>query len=555
MHLTRLNRLMRDGWSLSGHERNCAFLNIRNGQFATVSAVCGVDFFDDARSPAVVDWDQDGDLDLWVANRSAPMVRLLRNTCQQSNRSLALRLVGVDCNRDGIGARVDIKLTGDHPPLHKTLHAGEGFLSQSSKWLHFGLGESDSIEKVTIHWPGGEPQIITGIQSGGRYQITQGNSTPVTVAPVGNSSSLTAAELPTVSVGTASRTVLSSRFPLPQLSYLDRNGKSQVIKGKGQPILINLWASWCAPCIVELKEWTEHKQVLDRSGLKIYALSIDDLDTIDENTTKTAYAQLQKIDFPYHYGACTEELRQRLEEVYYWPFGRKFDMPSPTSFLLDGQGRIAGIYRGRIEFSQLIKDLDLLQLEGDALLDAALPFPGRWHSRPAPLAPVQVASLLVEQGDVEEAADYIRANRSLLETSPGYSLLAVWVGEKYSKSGDTKQAIYFFNEAARTTTSDYRVFNNLAWMLATAQGVSRQNIGQAVTWAEKAVHLTRRQNPTTLDTLAVCYATAGRYTDATRTIDEAIRLASQSGNTALVSKLRRARQLYSARKTYIPPPK
>ncbi len=72
-------RLVRQGRSWSGYERNCAFLNTRGTPFADVSAVSGLDFADDGRAVAVVDWDLDGDLDLWLRNRTAPRLRLMLN--------------------------------------------------------------------------------------------------------------------------------------------------------------------------------------------------------------------------------------------------------------------------------------------------------------------------------------------------------------------------------------------------------------------------------------------------------------------------------------------
>jgi hypothetical protein len=100
-HLKRLNGLVSDGGSLSGHERNCAFLNVEGGRFDTVSSVSGLDFDDDARSPVSIDWDRDGDLDLWVANRTAPQLRFLRNDTPGDNQFVALRLRGTKSNRDG----------------------------------------------------------------------------------------------------------------------------------------------------------------------------------------------------------------------------------------------------------------------------------------------------------------------------------------------------------------------------------------------------------------------------------------------------------------------
>ena len=65
------------GMSISGHERHPVFLNTgadeRAGErFACISAVSGLDFPDDGRGVSVVDWDHDGDQDLWISNRNAP---------------------------------------------------------------------------------------------------------------------------------------------------------------------------------------------------------------------------------------------------------------------------------------------------------------------------------------------------------------------------------------------------------------------------------------------------------------------------------------------------
>ena len=137
---------MFQGISWSGHERNCCYLNTGDGRFANISAASGLDFMDDARACALVDWDHDGDVDLWSVNRTAPQVRMLRNDTPSDHHYLALRLEGRTCNRDAIGARVEVTLKDEqsgNPQMIKTLRAGEGFLSQSSKWLHFGLGKLD----------------------------------------------------------------------------------------------------------------------------------------------------------------------------------------------------------------------------------------------------------------------------------------------------------------------------------------------------------------------------------------------------------------------------
>ena len=170
-----LRQLIRMGHSFSGRERNCCFLNTGQSRFADISSVSGLDLPDDGRGVAVVDWDRDGDLDLWTANRSGPQLRFLRNQLRGShnpnadlvgvqqektpvregvNHFIAVKLAGTNCNRDAIGARVELYLPSKTKHI-KTLHAGDGFLSQSTKWLHFGLGQESRIERIVVRWPGG----------------------------------------------------------------------------------------------------------------------------------------------------------------------------------------------------------------------------------------------------------------------------------------------------------------------------------------------------------------------------------------------------------------
>ena len=153
-----LATMLSRGRSFSGHERNCVFLNLRTDgaappTFANVSVGSGFDYPDDGRALARVDWDHDGDLDLWVSNRSAPRLRLMRNDLPEGRHWLSLRLQGdgQNTNRDAIGARVEVRIA--EGKQLRTLRAGEGFVAQSSKWLHFGLGDADKIEKVTVRWP------------------------------------------------------------------------------------------------------------------------------------------------------------------------------------------------------------------------------------------------------------------------------------------------------------------------------------------------------------------------------------------------------------------
>ena len=108
----------------------------------------------------------------------------------------------------------------------KTLRAGEGFLSQSGKWLHFGLGSNSSIDRVVVRWPGSNNhETFTGIAVDGRYRIVQGEG--LAVAEKQRSElRLAVAEAKRAKSTEVSRTVLTQRLPVKNLTYDDFDGRT-----------------------------------------------------------------------------------------------------------------------------------------------------------------------------------------------------------------------------------------------------------------------------------------------------------------------------------------
>jgi hypothetical protein len=110
-----------------------------------------------SRCAVTGDFDGDGRIDLLVSNfNDRPYY--FRNRFPKKNH-IAFKLTGTRSNRDAIGAIV--KLHVGNEILTRQVHAAGGYLSQSSRTLHFGLGDRAKIDRVEILWPrGGRQEIL-----------------------------------------------------------------------------------------------------------------------------------------------------------------------------------------------------------------------------------------------------------------------------------------------------------------------------------------------------------------------------------------------------------
>ena len=109
----------------------------------------------------MADYNGDGKLDLIINNNNAaPTIYL--NALKNVGRCIELKLVGTRSNRDAVGARVRLGVAGK--TLTRQVEAGSGYASEAMLPVHFGLGDSASIESVEITWPDGFVQRFTGAQ-------------------------------------------------------------------------------------------------------------------------------------------------------------------------------------------------------------------------------------------------------------------------------------------------------------------------------------------------------------------------------------------------------
>jgi hypothetical protein len=144
--------------SLSGYERSRVYLNRGLGGWLDVAEHVGVTDRLDGRAVALADLSNRGALDVIVANQNQPAL-LYRNHPDSTNHWIGLALVGTRSNRSAIGAEVVVE--SGEKKQRRVVDGGMGFASQNDRRLHFGLGHTDWVGRVVIHWPSGTQQVLT----------------------------------------------------------------------------------------------------------------------------------------------------------------------------------------------------------------------------------------------------------------------------------------------------------------------------------------------------------------------------------------------------------
>lgn len=146
------------------NQRNRFFL--RDGErFHLLDTESDESFAGNSRGAAAVDFAGDGRMDLVVNNYGAAP-RLLRNTREDEQRWLKVRLVGTRANRFGVGATVRVFV--DERMSMRMVSAGSGYLAQQDTTLTFGLGDALTASRIEVRWPDGTMQAEDGPFDAGR---------------------------------------------------------------------------------------------------------------------------------------------------------------------------------------------------------------------------------------------------------------------------------------------------------------------------------------------------------------------------------------------------
>ena len=154
---------------------NSLFHNDGHGKFVEVSRSSGDGFSTPyaGRGAAFADFDNDGNMDIVVANVGDPPL-LLHNEGAVGNHFVNFKLIGTRSNRDAMGARIRLR-AGELSQIRE-IAGGGSYLSQSDLRAHFGLGSHTRAETVEISWPSGAHQVFRDVEADRFYVIEEGQN-------------------------------------------------------------------------------------------------------------------------------------------------------------------------------------------------------------------------------------------------------------------------------------------------------------------------------------------------------------------------------------------
>lgn len=148
---------------------NRMFRNAGDGSFQDVTASGGFGHLQKGHGVAFGDIDNDGDQDVYTVLGGAYEGDVFANALFENpghgRRWLTLRLVGVQSNRAGIGARITVRITeaGGERDVHALVGSGGSFGGNTLQ-QEIGLGDATAIRELVVHWPtSGTTQRFTDV--------------------------------------------------------------------------------------------------------------------------------------------------------------------------------------------------------------------------------------------------------------------------------------------------------------------------------------------------------------------------------------------------------
>jgi hypothetical protein len=171
----RLDLIVVNGWPQGSAQFRGSptrlYMGRDGGRFEEQAAALQLDDRGDGRGVVCFDYDGDGDLDVFVANKGAGTNRLFRNDGgRAAGHFLDVSVRGAPPNPFAVGAVV--RVTAGGRTQMREVRAGSNYASQDPLTAHFGLGDALRVDRLEVTWPGGARRAVADLDADQTVTVT-----------------------------------------------------------------------------------------------------------------------------------------------------------------------------------------------------------------------------------------------------------------------------------------------------------------------------------------------------------------------------------------------
>ena len=393
-----------------------------------------------------------------------------------------------------------------------------------------------------------------------KYIIRQENSTAEEVKLESEKNHLVSSPGLKTSPSQVARIPAITLFKGPTINLRKNGIEKQKNKNKAHQ-LINLWATWCAPCIQEMAHFRDHKKRLIDSEVEMIAVNVDELDPQNDNSKKPSDV-IKKMNFPFPSISANKQLMEILQRIHDQSVGLNEPLPIPSSFLIDPNGDVSVIYKGPVNVEQIIKDLRLSSEGFITRVEAAAKLEGSLIKNPKATRRLLEHEASIHRrhainwysaGDLRGAINHFEKANKLVPDSKQLSSQLASVYFAFATQMDRQQmketAINHYRKGLVIDPSNNAARNNLAWILATSANQDLRNAQEALIVATKLNADTGNKVPQVLDTLAAAQAANGQFMKAAKSAEMAI--SQLKNNSKLKQTIQNRLNLYKNGKAFL----
>jgi len=130
------------------------------------------------------------------------------------------------------------------------------------------------------------------------------------------------------------KTVEAPTAPREEIRIVGVEGLRQTLNAhRGEVVILNFWATWCAPCVEEMPHLAKLVEKYGSQGVRVLAVSVDELDTLES----AVQPFVEKHNYPFTF-LIKEETRGDAYEAFVNAINPEWGGGVPATFLYDRNG-------------------------------------------------------------------------------------------------------------------------------------------------------------------------------------------------------------------------